>query len=82
MLGYVAVNYKQIHLHHLKDLLKVKCTYAEAPAGLMRIILTLKPKEAKYDLTVNSNDAANWFVNTVRAKLYSTNKLGVPLSKF
>lgn len=82
MLGYVAVNYKQIHMHHLKDLLKVKCTYEDAPTGLRRVILTLKPKEAKYDLTVNSNDAPSWFVNAVRAKLYSTNKLGVPLSKF
>lgn len=81
MVGNVSLNYKTFHNYSLRDIVKMKATYVDAPPGLTKLIFTIKPSEKKEEITVNGADSAYWFINMIRAKLYTTNRFGVPLRK-
>lgn len=47
MIGNVSLNYKTFHSYSLRDIVKMKATYVDAPLGLTKIILTVKPTEKR-----------------------------------
>ena len=82
MVGNVSINYANFHSCDIKDIDKLKCTYLDSPAGLRKIAVSMRGSGKKEEVTVNSNDLAEWFFSLVRAKLFSTHKFGVFDEKF
>ena len=82
MIGHVNLTYRAFHTFALTDIDKLKSTYSDFMPGLSRMYLTVRPDERKEEITVNGLDSSIWFINIVRAKLYCSNRFGIPFRKY
>ena len=78
LLGHVIIDYRAFHKYPFIQMTKLKATHADDMLGLKRLYICDKTLERKEEVLVNMDELGQWFASIVRAKLYTSNRVGIP----